>query len=551
MHDRLTLLLVDDDSTDLMTVRRILRQVDLDVEILEAGSLSAANDLLAGNKIDCLILDYRLAGEVGLELVQNIRQHEQTLSETGGLPIVILTGRGDEKIAVDAMKAGVTDYIPKAELTPDRISSAIRTSIEIHRQRGEAVKAQSELYRTLQDLERRVNERTRELELRNDELRQRNTELDEFAYLASHDLQEPLRKLIAFSELLPRDLTEEIAPGAKRDLDFIVNAAKRMQALVNDLLSLSRVGKAAMKHVKVPLQRCVDDALDALAKRIEDTAAQVTSDPLGDVMGDPMLLTQLYQNLIGNALKFVERDHAVKIHLTAEWQNNVCVFGVRDNGIGIDPHYAETIFAPFKRLHAANEFEGNGIGLTICRKTVERHCGRIWVESTPGKGSHFRFTIGQVPEPTHEQSENKVNPPVVLMVDDDMGEQELTRRALEQNGALVDLRVVSSGEAALDYFHRRGQFQLEHAPRPNLVLLDLNMPRVDGREVLRQIRMHPDLRRIPVVVFTTSQSESDVLGSYQLGCNSFVTKPATFDGFIETMDQLGSHWFRLVNLPAS
>jgi len=141
-------------------------------------------------------------------------------------------------------------------------------------------------------------------------------------------------------------------------------------------------------------------------------------------------------------------------------------------------------------------------------------------------------------------------PAVVLLVEDDPGEQELTRRALQEDVIKTDLHVVSDGEAAMDFLFQRGLYSaIDQAPRPDLVLLDLNMPRMDGRQVLRRIRADSDLRRIPVVVLTTSKQEEDIIRSYNLGCNSFITKPVNLDGFIQTVRQLGSYWFELVTLP--
>ncbi len=237
--------------------------------------------------------------------------------------------------------------------------------------------------------------RSRELEEAIEELRQRNRELDEFAYVSSHDLQEPLRQLVSFSALLRRDAGEDgLSELARKDLEFITSCAHRMQTLVQDLLTLSRAGRAGMNWAAISLDRCVDRALDALQERIQETGATIERMPLPMVEGDELLLTQLYQNLIGNALKFAGRKAPVVCITVAETAGRR-VLGVHDAGIGIAPQYAEQIFAPFKRLHARGEYEGSGIGLAICRRVVERHHGRIWVESELGDGAHFRFTLNE------------------------------------------------------------------------------------------------------------------------------------------------------------
>ena len=230
------------------------------------------------------------------------------------------------------------------------------------------------------------------LEHKASELARSNAELEQFAYVASHDLQEPIRSLVSFSTLLRKDLGGELSGAVAEDLSYITAAAKRMQRLIQDLLALSRVGRGAMKRELVALNDCVSQALEALRLRVEETQAQVHRAPLPKVTGDRTLLTQLYQNLIGNALKFTTAGEPV-IEMSAQEDNGFWTLGVRDNGIGLKPEYAQQIFSPFKRLHGMTEFEGTGIGLAICQSCVERHGGKIWVESEPGKGAHFKFTL--------------------------------------------------------------------------------------------------------------------------------------------------------------
>ena len=234
--------------------------------------------------------------------------------------------------------------------------------------------------------------RTVQLERMNRELVALNAELDDFTNLASHDLQEPLRIVTTFSDLLRKDMGNKLPNGVARDLGFITDAAKRMETLIKDLLALSRAGRVAKKREKVSLSECADRALEALAMRVKEAGAELTRDELPAAWGDSTLITELYQNLIGNALKFSGGQRPI-IQLTFEERDGEQIFGVKDNGIGIEPKYAQQIFRPFRRLHGRAEYEGSGIGLAICCKIVERHGGKIWVESEPGKGSHFRFTI--------------------------------------------------------------------------------------------------------------------------------------------------------------
>ncbi|MFN0022109.1 MAG: sensor histidine kinase [Pirellulaceae bacterium] len=232
-----------------------------------------------------------------------------------------------------------------------------------------------------------------EVARRTTDLEKKNKELDEFNYVASHDLQEPVRKLISFSKLLEQDAGSALGERARRDLTFIVDAATRMRNLIQDLLSLSRAGRTAMKVEPISLDKCVTQALDALDMRVQETQAQIDYPSLPWVAGDSTLITQLYQNLVGNALKFIPPDRKPKISLSADCRGDHWELAVSDNGIGIKPEHLERLFKPFQRLHGRNEFEGTGIGLAICKKAVERHGGTIWVESQPGTGSQFKFTI--------------------------------------------------------------------------------------------------------------------------------------------------------------
>jgi PAS domain S-box-containing protein len=244
-------------------------------------------------------------------------------------------------------------------------------------------------------MEEALKRHTELLERLNADLKVRNRELDEFTYVASHDLQEPLHKLSAFCDLLREDIQKGEREEVDRDLQVLSSAAQRMRRLVQDLLALSRSGRQNMNWEEVDIDEIVNVALDSLAIRVEETGAQIVRRELPVLQGDKSLLTQLYQNLIGNALKF-RGEASPRIELSAENVRGRWILGVADNGIGLKPEHAERIFVPFERLHERGEYEGTGIGLAICRKIVQRHAGRIWVESEPGKGAHFRFTIGEL-----------------------------------------------------------------------------------------------------------------------------------------------------------
>jgi len=224
------------------------------------------------------------------------------------------------------------------------------------------------------------------------DLARSNEELEQFAYVASHDLQEPLRMVSSYTQLLAKRYRGRLDTDADEFIGFAVDGANRMQGLITDLLALSRVGTRGKKLELSECESALGQALTNLRGALEASGAVVTHDPLPALIIDKSQIVQLFQNLIGNAIKF-HGEEPSHVHVSAQQVENEWSFSVRDNGIGFDPQYAERIFAIFQRLHTREEYAGTGIGLAICKKVVERHGGRIWVETQPGKGSTFHFTI--------------------------------------------------------------------------------------------------------------------------------------------------------------
>jgi len=246
-----------------------------------------------------------------------------------------------------------------------------------------------------------VAERRREhavLELQAAELARSNAELEQFAHVASHDLQEPLRTVTNFVQLLARRYRGRLDAEADEFVQYIVDGTTRMARLIEDVLDFSRAGTSDRPMRPIDTGDSVAKAVANLDLSIRGSGAVVRHDGLPTVNGDPTQLTQLFQNLIGNAIKFRGPDPP-EVHVSAALRGRDWVFSVRDNGIGIEPQYAQRIFVIFQRLHGRNEYPGTGIGLSICQRIVARHGGRIWVESEPGRGSTFYFTlpVGEAP----------------------------------------------------------------------------------------------------------------------------------------------------------
>jgi PAS domain S-box-containing protein len=224
------------------------------------------------------------------------------------------------------------------------------------------------------------------------ELTRSNAELQQFAYVASHDLQEPLRMVTSYMQLLAQRLHGQLDADAQEFMGYAVDGAQRMKVLIDDLLTYSRVGTQSAPLTPTDSNTVLQQTLHVLDIRIAESGATVTSDPLPIVRADRVQLGMLWQNLLSNAMKF-HGPEPPRIHVSARRQGAEWVFAVRDNGIGLAPQHAERIFAMFQRLHTRREYPGTGIGLAICKKIVERHGGRIWVESVPGQGATFLFTL--------------------------------------------------------------------------------------------------------------------------------------------------------------
>ncbi|WP_250444973.1 sensor histidine kinase [Actinotalea sp. C106] len=263
---------------------------------------------------------------------------------------------------------------------------------DMRHQLVQAIEAQAESRRALEESHAQLEEQT-------EDLKRSNRDLEQFAYVASHDLQEPLRKVASFTQLLAKRYEGQLDERADQYIAFAVDGAKRMQRLINDLLDFSRVGRIGGELADVPMEDVLDQVLSDLGPLIEETGAQVTSSGLPVVRGEAPLLTQLLQNLVGNAIKFRHPERAPEVGLAAQRDGDAWELSCHDNGIGIDPQYADRVFVIFQRLHAKEVYEGTGIGLALSKKIVEYHGGDIWIDDDVAEGATIRWRL---PAPTED-----------------------------------------------------------------------------------------------------------------------------------------------------
>ncbi len=279
----------------------------------------------------------------------------------------------------EAFWAATNENIKRAyskldELVEKRTIELKMVNEQLQQELTERKKAEEELKKTLSELKRS------------------NEELQQFAYVASHDLQQPLRMVASYTQLLAKRYKDKLDKDANEFIKYAVEGANNMKTLIEDLLEYSRIQTRGNPFEVINFEEVLKDVLFSFHETIKEKDAEITHDYLPNILADKTQLIQVFQNLIDNALKFRSKD-PVRIHISAKKNKNNWQFSVKDNGIGIDPEYFDRIFIIFQRLHRKSEYPGTGIGLALCKRIIERHNGKIWVESKVGKGSTFHFTI--------------------------------------------------------------------------------------------------------------------------------------------------------------
>lgn len=371
-----TILVVDDTPANLEMMASELSRHGHDVLVAQGGAEAVERARLV--LPDLILLDVVMPGLDGFETCRRLKACDATRE----IPVIFMTALSDTAQKLTGFSVGAVDYVTKP-LDGAEVLARVRTHLTLSALQRQLAAQNLQL---LQEIAAREQIQAA--------LKRSNAELEQLAYVASHDMQEPLRMIASYLQLVAQRYQDKLDADGREFIGYAVDGAKRMQALINDLLTYSRVGTKSRPFEAVDVGQLVDAAVMSLRVAIDECDAQIGHDTLPTVSGDATQLAQLFQNLLANAIKF--RGQAPpQVHIGCEALDADWCFTVRDNGIGIAPEYFNRIFVLFQRLHSQREYPGTGIGLALCKKIVERHGGRIWVESSPGQGSVFKFTLAR------------------------------------------------------------------------------------------------------------------------------------------------------------
>jgi signal transduction histidine kinase len=416
---QLKILLVDDREDNLLSIETILES-DAYRFVRATSGMQALKILLQELDFALILMDVKMPNLSGFETASLIYQREKLRH----IPIVFITANNyDEEHIFKGYRLGAVDYINKP-IKPDLLRAKVAVFTELYRQNHRLLAQEQKLIAINKSLEIEVAERINTEEkikalnhqlIENiDRLEIANKELDRFAFMASHDLQEPLRKIRTFSERVSSRYRSSLDDDGVRYLERIQNAAERMQRLINDLLAFSKISHQQHAFVKVDLNQLVNDVLREMEETITERGAKITLDALPSLYMNPELMRPVFGNIIGNAIKYGKKNTDPRIYIYSELdqeeggtgsESKYCRIFIEDNGIGFEQKFAEKIFGMFTRLHASNEYEGTGIGLALCKKIIEEHKGYISARSKVNEGSTFIISL-----PVYGKTSNNEEP---------------------------------------------------------------------------------------------------------------------------------------------
>jgi signal transduction histidine kinase len=354
--ESLKILVVEDNPEDRMLYRRLLKSSGRSFDIRETASVAEGLAASREGSVDCVLLDYRLPDADGIEFIRDFRKNNPDTA------VVMVTGQGCEQTAVEAMKLGALDYITKSSVSEGFFVQSLLNAVERARLKQELTRSA--------------------------------VAMSEFTRTVAHDLKAPLRRIISYCDILREETEGKLGAEAGNYVDRLSVNARRLQKLVDDLLTYARAVHSREEKEKRDLRKILDEVLEALGAVIAENGATIRVGEMPMLAVYPSRIGQLFQNLISNALKYRSAE-APSIDVACQDRDAYWLCAVRDNGLGIPPEFREKIFREFERLHSQDEIEGSGLGLAICRKAVEMHGGKIWVEAGKSGGSVFYFTLAK------------------------------------------------------------------------------------------------------------------------------------------------------------
>ena len=503
-------LIVDDTPENLSLLRQLLQE-EYHVKTVCSGE-DALRSLEGEVRPDLILLDVVMPGIDGYEVCRQLKSNPRSAD----IPVVFLTVRTDEVDEEMGFKVGGADYVTKP-FSPPLVLARVRNHLELK----EAVDVLRQKNAFLEQEVMRRQSVEQALLQANHTLECTNRELQAFDYSVSHDLRAPLRHINGFGKILREDYAEALGTQGRDYLERIIDATEKVENMVEGLLDLSRLSRAELNLEQVDLTQIAIDAIADLRRAEPDRVLDVMIKQGITVYGDKRLLRIVLMNLLTNAWKFTRGKEGARIEFDLLPENGKMTYMVRDNGAGFDMDHAGKLFVPFQRLHSAQEYPGTGIGLATVSRIIRRHGGEVWAESTVGQGAAFTFSLPTEAPPFEYMpaelaviAANDGLRPTVLVIDDAPDMLTLLGQVLKTDYVV---KVANNG--------RKGLSIAMNSPHPDIILLDVLMPELDGYEVCRRLKEIEETKDIPVIFLTGKTELQDEAMGLGLGAVDYITKP--------------------------